>query len=333
MSETPAQNPHRVRLQNALLALKKLQAQLDASESAKREPIAIVGAGCRFPGGADSPEQFWRLLHEGFDAVGELPADRWSVAPLLDAGSHTPGKMFTRYGNFLKDVGSFDPQFFGISPREAQSLDPQQRLLLEVSWEALEHAGQAPDALSGSKTGVFFGMSVDDYAQFHLRCGDYTRIDAYTCSGAGLCFGAGRVSYILGLHGPCLTVDSACSSALTAVHLACQSLRAGECDMALAGGINLMLTPEVAIGMSALKALSPDGRCKAFDDSADGFGRGEGCGVIVLERVSTALAAGHNILCLIRGSAINHDGPVVDSWYRTASPNKHCCATPWLTLA
>src|ERR1700682_5001201 len=248
MSESAEQNPHRVRLQNALLALKKLQAQLDAAESSKREPIAIIGAGCRIPGGANSPEAFWQMLHDGVDAVGELPADRWETAPLLDQNPYTPGKMFTCYGNFLPDIDGFDPKFFGIAPREVLSLDPQQRILLEVSWEALEHAGQAPDTLAGTMTGVFFGVSVDDYAQFHLRSGDYTRIDAYTCSGAGLCFGAGRLSYLLGLHGPCMTVDTACSSALAAVHLACQSLRAKECNLALAGGINLILTPEIAIG-------------------------------------------------------------------------------------
>jgi acyl transferase domain-containing protein/acyl carrier protein len=308
MSDHAGENSHRVRLQNAVLALKRLQAQVEALEAAKREPIAIIGMGCRLPGGADTPDAFWQLLHDGVDTAGALPADRWDVEPLLDTRPYTPGKMFTRYGNFLRDIGSFDPQFFGIAPREASSLDPQQRMLLEVSWEALEHAGQAPDALAGTRTGVFVGVSVDDYAQFHLRSGDYARIDAYTCSGAGLCFGAGRVSYVLGLHGPCMTVDTACSSALTSIHLASQSLRAGECDVALAGGINLILTPEVTIGMSALRALSPDGRSKAFDASADGFGRGEACGVIVLKRLSDAMASHDRILAVIRGSAINHDG-------------------------
>jgi acyl transferase domain-containing protein len=297
-------NDHRTRLQNAAIALKKLQAKVDALESAKREPIAVIGAGCRFPGGADSPAEFWRLLHEGFDAVGELPAGRWDGEPGV-----TPGTMTTQFGNYLSDITGFDPQFFGISPREALSLDPQQRLLLEVSWEALEHAGQAPDALAGSRTGVFVGISLDDYAQFHFRSGDSTRIDAYTCSGAGLCYAPGRVSYILGLHGPSLAVDTACSSSLAAIHLACLSLRAGECDMALAGGVNLILTPDITIGMSALHALSSDGRCKAFDASGDGFGRGEGCGIVVLKRLSQAVAARDNIIAVIRASGMNHDGP------------------------
>jgi acyl transferase domain-containing protein/acyl carrier protein len=309
LSDSNVNNDHRVRLQNAAIALKKLQAQVDALESAKREPIAVIGAGCRFPGGANSPAEFWRLLHAGFDAVGELPPGRWDVEPFRDADRHTPGKMTTQYGNYLSDITGFDPQFFGISPREALSLDPQQRLLLEVTWEALEHASQAPDMLAGSRTGVFVGISLDDYAQFHFRSGDYTRIDAYTCSGAGLCYAPGRVSYILGLHGPSLAVDTACSSSLAAIHLACLSLRAGECDMALAGGVNLILTPDITIGMSALRALSSDGRCKAFDASGDGFGRGEGCGMVVLKRLSQAVAARDNIIAVIRASGMNHDGP------------------------
>ncbi|MBI1357393.1 MAG: SDR family NAD(P)-dependent oxidoreductase [Acidobacteria bacterium] len=303
------QDLHRARLQSAVVALKKLQAQVDAADRAQREPIAILGAGCRIPGGVDGPEAYWRLLCDGVDTAGELPADRWDAAPLLDEAPYTPGKMFTRSGNYLRDIAGFDPQFFGIAPREALSLDPQQRLLLEVSWEALENAALAPDQLSGSQTGVFVGMSVDDYAQFHLRSGNLADIDAYTCSGAGLCFGAGRISYVLGLHGPCMNIDTACASALTAVHLACQSLRSRECDLALAGGINLILTPEVAVGMSALRALSPDGRCKAFDAAADGFGRGEGCAMVTLKRLSDAVAAGDPILAVILGSSINHDGP------------------------
>ncbi len=273
------------------------------------EPIAIIGLGCRLPGGANNPEAFWRLLRNGVDAITEVPPDRWNVDDFYDPDPDAPRKMYTRYGGFLDiAVDQFDAQFFRIAPREAMSLDPQQRLLLEVAWEALENAGQVPDRLTGSQTGVFVEINTSDYMQL-INADTHSSIDAYAATGNTFSVAAGRLSYFLGLHGPSLAVDTSCSSSLVSVHLACQSLRMGECDLALAGGVNLMLSPTVTIGMSKLRALSPDGRCKAFDASADGYGRGEGCGIVVLKRLSDAVTGGDPILALIRGSAVNQDGP------------------------
>jgi len=296
-------------LKQAYLALEKMQAKLEAVEKAKHEPIAIVGMGCRFPGGADNPEQFWQLLRDGVDAVTEIPSDRWNVPAYYDADPNAPGKTSAKHGAFIKQVDQFDPQFFGIAPREAGSMDPQQRLLLEVAWEALENAGLAPDQLSGSRTGVFVGMTSGDYAQIFMRSNDLSLLDAYYASGVAHSVGSGRLSYVLGLQGPSITVDTACSSSLVTVHLAVQSLRAGECRMALAGGVNLILSPENYIAFSKYSMLASDGRCKTFDAAADGFGRGEGCGMIVLKRLSDAITDGDRILAVIRGSAVNQDGP------------------------
>ena len=296
-------------LQRAVLALKEIRAKLDATERLKTEPIAIVGMSCRFPGGANGPEQFWELLRNGVDAITEVPADRWNIDAYYNSNPHTSGKMYTRYGGFIQQVDQFDPYFFGISAREAVSMDPQQRLLLEVGWEALENAGQAPEHLSGSQTGVFMGLFMDDYSRFSLYSGDPNQIDAYSSLGNARSIAVGRLAYILGLQGPVMQLDTACSSSLLAVHLACQSLRAQECNLALAGGVNLILAPEASIGLCKLKALAPDGRCKTFDATADGYGRGEGCGIVVLKRLSDAIANGDNILALVRGSAVNHDGP------------------------
>jgi malonyl CoA-acyl carrier protein transacylase len=293
-------------LQRALLALKEARAKLEAVERAKTEPIAIIGMGCRFPGDANNPEAFWQLLRNGVDAIGEVPADRWDIDAYYDPDPDTPGKMYARYGGFLEQVDQFDPQFFGITPREAASMDPQQRLLLEVSWEALEHSGLAPHKLVGSRTGVFVGIGIDDYAKAQIKTS--TPIDAYTGAGNAFCFAAGRLSYVLGLQGPSLAVDTACSTSLVTVHLACQSLRAGECNLALAGGVSLMLSPEVTQYLSKTRALAPDGRCKTFDAKANGYVRGEGCGMVVLKRLSDAIADNDNILALIRGSAVNQDG-------------------------
>jgi myxalamid-type polyketide synthase MxaB len=295
--------------QRLLLALKEARAKLEAVERSKSEPIAIIGMSCRFPGGANDPEAFWRLLRDGVDAITEVPPQRWDIDSYYDPDPDASGKIYTRFGGFLEQVDQFDPQFFGISPREAESLDPQQRLLLEVSWEALENAGVAANQLAGSRTGIFVGIGQNDYAQLHLNSGEPTRINAYDGTGNGFCFASGRLSYVLGLHGPSMAVDTACSSSLVAVHLACQSLRAGECNLALVGGVQLILSPEVTIFLSRTHALAPDGRCKTFDAAANGFGRGEGCGVLVLKRLSEAVADGDNILALIRGSAVNHDGP------------------------
>ncbi|MBI2899197.1 MAG: polyketide synthase [Planctomycetes bacterium] len=216
--------------------------------------------------------------------------------------------MNTRWGAFLSGVRMFDPAFFGISPREALSIDPQQRLLLEVTWEALERAGRAPDGLSGSRTGVFAGVGANDYARLLGWQDDRTWIDSYASMGNAASMAAGRVSYALGLQGPCLVVDTACSSSLVAVHLAAQSLRNGECSLALAAGVNLVLTPELTINFSKARMMAPDGRCKTFDAAADGYVRGEGCGVIVLSLLSRALDQGDPVLAVVRGSAVNQDG-------------------------
>jgi 3-oxoacyl-[acyl-carrier-protein] synthase II len=291
----------------ALIALKQMQAKLEAMERAKNEAIAIIGIGCRFPGGADNPEAFWRLLREGVDAITEVPQERWDINGYYDANPATPGKMCTRYGGFVPHLQEFDAQFFRIAPREALSLDPQQRLLLEVSWEALENAAIAPESLSSTQAGVFIGICSTDYWHRLLKRHP-NEIDAYLATGNTHSLASGRLSYILGLTGPSLSIDTACSSSLVAVHLACQSLRNQECNLAIAGGVNRIISPETTINFSKARMLSPEGRCKTFDAAADGFVRAEGCGVIVLKRLSDAIADGDNILALISGSAVNQDG-------------------------
>jgi len=272
----------------------------------REEPIAIIGMGCRFPEAPD-PKALWRLLHEGREAIREVPWGRWEVDALYSP-TPAPGKMYTRAGGFLNEVDQFDPEPFGISAQEARSLDPQQRFLLEVTWEALENAGLAPDSLAGSRTGVFVGISGQDYTLMHALAGSTSRGDAYSGTGSTLSTAAGRLSYVLGLQGPSLAVDTACSSSLVAIHLACQSLQRRESDLALAAGVNLILSPEGFLYLSTLQTLSKDGRCKTFSASADGYGRGEGCGVVVLKRLSDALADGDTPLAVLRGSAVNHDG-------------------------
>lgn len=312
MTKPPEDYEQLDHLQRAALALKRMRAKLDTLERAKTEPIAIIGMGCRLPGVADNicgPEAFWSLLHAGGDAISEIPAERWDVDSYYDPDPNVPAKMHTRWGGFLRDIDSFDAHLFGIAPREAVSMDPQQRILLEVAWEALEHAGQAPDALKKTKTGVFVGIGIGDYAQMQMSPDNAPAIDAYTGTGNGFCFASGRLSYILGAQGPSLSIDTACSSSLVAIHLACQSLRNQECSIALAGGVNAMLAPEAMLFLAKSRALSPTGRCRTFDAAADGFVRGEGCGVIVLKRLSDAIADGDTILAVLRGSAINHDGP------------------------
>jgi acyl transferase domain-containing protein/acyl-CoA synthetase (AMP-forming)/AMP-acid ligase II/acyl carrier protein len=270
------------------------------------EPIAIVGMACRFPGDVDSPEAFWRLLDEGRDAISEIPSDRWRVERYYDPEPGAAGKMYVRRGGFLRRIDEFDASFFGISPREASSMDPQQRLLLEVSWSALEDAAIAPGRLAGSRAGVFVGVSSNDYARHVFSAPE--DIDGHVGTGNAASVAAGRISYFLGLNGPAFVVDTACSSSLVATHLACQSLRQRECDVALAGGVNLILSPEPTLYFCQLRALSPHGRCSAFDAGADGYVRSEGCGIVALMRLSDAQAAGHTVLAVIRGSAINHDG-------------------------
>jgi len=284
------------------LAASSLQPKLALALS---EPIAIIGMGLRFPGGADTPESYWELLREGREAISPIPASRWDLDAYYDPTPGTPGKMYTRHGAFIQGVEDFDPQFFGISPREASRMDPHQRLLLEVSWEALERAGIAATDLKGSATGVFVGMMNEDFS--HLMT-DATQIDLHTASGSGLSVAAGRLSYSLGLQGPTMAVDAACSSSLVTVHLACQSLRTRECDLALAGGISLILSPLTSVVNCAMRMLSLKGRCSTFDAGADGFVRGEGCGMLVLKRLSDAVADRDPILALVRGSATNHSG-------------------------
>ncbi len=290
----------------ALLA-SELNSKLEALNQKVVEPLAVIGMGCRFPGGADDPNSFWRLMIDGRDAVSEVPPERWDVDALYDPDPDAPGKMSTRWGGFLERVEQFDPEFFGISPREAAGMDPQQRLLLEVVWEALENAGQNPDRLAGSQTSVFVGVCNSDYflKRFESSRGS---VDAYVATGNAHSVASGRISYILGLKGPSVSVDTACSSSLTAVHLACQSLKAGECRMALAGGVNLILMPDTTMILSKSHMMAPDGRCKPFDAAADGFVRSEGCGIVLLKRLSDARADGDNILALIRGTASNQDG-------------------------
>ncbi len=293
-------------VKQALLTIETLQSKLDALERSRTEPIAVIGMGCRFPGGIDTPQKFWQLLCEGRDVFRELPPERTELCDVYNPDPLTPGTMYMRYGGFLEHCDLFDAQFFRISPREAHQMDPQQRLLLEVSWEALEHAGQAPDALAGSQTGVFVGVLSTDYA--HLPGSLAERVDAHYYPGVNSSFLAGRLSYFLGLHGQSLVVDTACSSSLAAVHQACQSLRSGESALALAGGVNLMLSPEISVFLCKAGVISPTGSCRAFDRDADGIVRGEGCGVVVLKRLSDALAAGDTVHAVIRGTAVNHDG-------------------------
>ncbi|RPJ20130.1 MAG: polyketide synthase, partial [Chloroflexi bacterium] len=295
-------------LNRALLALEKMEARLKAAENSQREPIAIIGLGCRFPGGATDAESFWRLLRDGVDAVTEIPAERWDVNAYYDADSEAPGKMYTRMGAFLDQVDQFDPQFFGIMPKEAHAMDPQQRLLLETTWEALENAGIAPDTLAGSRTGVFVGILGTDYADLQTVNDGINEIGPYYGSGVAHSIASGRISYLLGLQGPSLSIDTACSSSLVAIHQACLSLRSRETQLALAGGVNLILAPNPNITLSKNKMMAADGHCKTFDASADGYVRGEGCGMIILKRLSDALADGDPILAIIRGTAVNQDG-------------------------
>ena len=296
-------------LRRALAAVRDMKEQLERAESAAHEPIAVVGAGCRFPGGADSPATYWALLRDGVDAVGPVPPDRWDADALYDPDPDAPGGIYTDQGGFVDwPVDRFDAQLFGISPREADNVDPQQRLLLEVAWEALEHAGVAPDSVAGSATGVFVGLSTTDYANLLIRDGDPEDLGVYYGTGLAPCVAAGRISYVLGLRGPALTLDTACSSSLVAVTLAVQSLRSGACRMALAGGVNLMLEPQATAYLCRVKALSPTGRCHTFGANADGYVRGEGCGLVVLKRLSDARADGDRIMAVIRGAAMNNDG-------------------------
>jgi acyl transferase domain-containing protein len=283
----------------------ELGSQLAAIDRGAQESIAVIGMACRFPG-ADNPEAFWALLRDGVNVVSEVPADRWNADEFYSADPDAPGKTYCRWGGFLRQIDRFDPDFFGISPREAASMDPQQRVFLEVAWEALEDAGITPDRLARTCTGVFAGIGPTEYPRLQLAEKDC--IDAYTATGNAHSIVANRLSYLLDLRGPSLAVDTACSSSLVALHLACRSLHSGESQVAFAGAVFLMLSPLLTISLSKARMLARDGRCKTFDAGADGYVRGEGCGVVVLKRLSDALVDGDRILALIRGSAVSQDG-------------------------
>ncbi|MCP4375458.1 MAG: beta-ketoacyl synthase, partial [bacterium] len=274
------------------------------------EPLAVVGMGCRFPGGANSPEQFWELLKEGGDAVCDIPRERFDIDAYYDPDPDVPGKILTRWGGFLRDVelDDFDARFFGISPSEARHLDPQQRLLLEVAYEAFEDAGIPIESLQETAVGVYVGICSNDFTGRTLWQ-DLTQINPYSATGSIFSCAAGRLSYVFKFQGPNFPIDTACSSSLVAFDAACQALQSHRTHVAVVAGVNLLLNPHPFVYFSKLGAISPDGRCKTFDASANGYGRGEGCGVVVVKRLSDAQADGDRILAVVRGTAVNHDGP------------------------
>ncbi|MEU3522221.1 beta-ketoacyl synthase N-terminal-like domain-containing protein, partial [Streptomyces sp. NPDC006654] len=284
--------------------LVQMRKRLRHMEAREHEPVAIVGMGCRFPGGVEDPEGFWRLIAGGTDAISGFPVDRdWNLERPEGSDPDDASHAFARVGGFLDGAGDFDAEFFGISPREALGMDPQQRLLLETCWEALEDAGIEPGSLRGTDAGVYAGIIASAY-----QAGEQAGADGYVMTGTAASVASGRVAYTLGLQGPAVSVDTACSSSLTAIHLAVQALRSGECGIALAGGVTVMATPGTFVEFARQRGLAADGRCKPFAEAADGTGWGEGIGMVVLERLSDARARGHRVLAVVSGSAVNQDG-------------------------
>ncbi|WP_025122631.1 MULTISPECIES: type I polyketide synthase [unclassified Serratia (in: enterobacteria)] len=292
---------------DALTTIKNMKQKIESLENEKNEPIAIVGIGCRYPGDIDDPDSFWNVVENATDAVTDVPKSRWDADALYDPDPAVLGKVVSRSGGFVPDIDQFDADFFGISPREAVSLDPQQRLLLETCWKALEDAGIPPDSIVNSKTGVFIGQSGQEYWTLAVE-GGLDKLDGYVATGSSSSVTSGRLSYTLGLKGPSLTLDTACSSSLVSIHMACQSLRNNESSMALVGGVTVMVSPVFWVEFSRLRGLASDGRCKTFSAEADGTGWAEGCGVVVLKRLSDALRDEDRIWAVIRGTAVNQDG-------------------------